>query len=142
MDEVLYERKGAGAWLCLDRPEQLNALNPGTMSQLAHHIDRARVDNEVRALVITGSGRAFCAGGDLTVARELAEMDPPCGQQFLIDFAAGRLAPRRRTDAEVGTVWVDCFPRPFGESSTAASTVNGTRSQPVCAVGKTVVTTI
>ncbi|HXA91074.1 MAG TPA: enoyl-CoA hydratase/isomerase family protein [Mycobacterium sp.] len=79
------------------------------MSQLAHHIDRARVDNEVRALVITGSGRAFCAGGDLTVARELAEMDPPCGQQFLIDFAVGRVA------------------RAAG---------------PVCAVGKTVVTTI
>jgi 1,4-dihydroxy-2-naphthoyl-CoA synthase len=53
MDEALYERKGAGAWLSLNRPEQLNALNPAMMSQLAHHIDRARADNEVRALVIT-----------------------------------------------------------------------------------------
>jgi hypothetical protein len=38
--------------------------------------------------VITGSGRAFWAGGDLTATRERAEMDPPGGQQFLIDFAA------------------------------------------------------
>jgi enoyl-CoA hydratase len=88
MDEVLYERKGAGAWLCSNRPDQLNALNPAMMSQLAHHIDRAPADNEVRALVIRGSGRAFCAGGDLTAARELAEMDPAGGQQLLIDFAA------------------------------------------------------
>ena len=62
MDEVLNERKGAGAWLCLDRPEQLNAFNPATMSQLPYHIDRARVDNEVRALVITGGDSPHPSG--------------------------------------------------------------------------------
>jgi hypothetical protein len=109
MHEVLYERKGAGAGLCLNRPEQLNALNPAMMSQLAHRIDCAHVDNEVRALVIAGSGRAFCAGGDLTAARKLAGMDPPRGQQFLLDFAAlldslqnfpkPRVTPAHDTDA-------------------------------------------
>jgi enoyl-CoA hydratase/carnithine racemase len=54
MDQVLDKHKGAGAWLCLNRPEQLNALNSAMMSQLAHHIDRVRADHEVRALVITG----------------------------------------------------------------------------------------
>jgi enoyl-CoA hydratase len=88
MDEVLYERRGAGGWLRLNRPEEMNSLTPAMISRLAQHIDSARVDSEVRALVITGSGRAFCAGGDLKAVRELAEMDPPRGQQFLIDFAA------------------------------------------------------
>ena len=59
--------------------------------------------------MIAGSGRAFCAGGDLTAARKLAEMDPPRGQQFLLDFAAlldslqnfpkPRVTPAHDTDA-------------------------------------------
>jgi enoyl-CoA hydratase len=72
MDEVLYERRGLGGWLRLNRPEEMNSLTPAMISRLAEHIDRARVDKEVRALVITGSGRAFCAGGDLKAVRQLA----------------------------------------------------------------------
>jgi enoyl-CoA hydratase len=88
MDEVLCERRGAGAWLRLNRPESMNTITPAMTGALADHLDRVRVDTEIRALVITGSGRAFCAGGDLTAARALAEMEPPGGQQFLADFGA------------------------------------------------------
>jgi enoyl-CoA hydratase len=88
MDEVICERRGAGGWLRLNRPESMNTITPAMVGALAAYIDGVRVDDEVRALVITGSGRAFCAGGDLRAARELAEMNPPGGQQFLIDFAA------------------------------------------------------
>jgi enoyl-CoA hydratase/carnithine racemase len=45
MDDVRYNAK-APALDLLNRPEQLNALNPAMMSQLAHHIDRARADNK------------------------------------------------------------------------------------------------
>jgi enoyl-CoA hydratase len=88
MDEVLCERRGAGAWLRLNRPESMNTITPAMTGALADHLDRVRDDTEVRALVITGIGRAFCAGGDLTAARALTEMEPPGGQQFLADFGA------------------------------------------------------
>lgn len=65
MTEVLYERRGAAAWLTLNRPQAMNALSPGLMTQLAACLERARADAAVRAVVLTGAGRAFCAGADL-----------------------------------------------------------------------------
>lgn len=64
---VLVQRKTTGhvAVLTMDRPEALNALNGALMDQLASAIDAAATDDEVRAVVLTGSDRAFCAGADV-----------------------------------------------------------------------------
>lgn len=51
--------------LTLNRPEQLNAFTVQMMSELVHAFERASEDNDVRAIVVTGEGRAFCAGMDL-----------------------------------------------------------------------------
>lgn len=53
--------------LTLNRPEQLNAFTVEMAEELVHAFDRASADNEVRTIVVTGSGRAFCAGMDLSV---------------------------------------------------------------------------
>ncbi|MBL8340747.1 MAG: crotonase/enoyl-CoA hydratase family protein [Rubrivivax sp.] len=50
----------------LDRPEQLNTFNLAMMNDLIAVFDRADADDEVRAVVVTGAGRAFCAGADLS----------------------------------------------------------------------------
>lgn len=65
-DAVRYqETKGIG-WITLNRPEALNALNKDVLHQLASILDRARTDDAVRAVIITGAGeRAFCAGADI-----------------------------------------------------------------------------
>jgi enoyl-CoA hydratase len=86
MDEVLYERRDAAGWLCLNRPDSLNSLNPAMVGALGQCIEHARVDDDVRVLVITGSGRAFCAGSDLRAVRELSEGDPAGRHRFLLDF--------------------------------------------------------
>jgi enoyl-CoA hydratase len=65
MTPLLYERKGPAAWLTLNRPEKLNALNAETVAELAAALARARVDEEVKVVVLTGAGRAFSAGYDL-----------------------------------------------------------------------------
>ncbi|MBV8950637.1 MAG: enoyl-CoA hydratase/isomerase family protein [Actinobacteria bacterium] len=66
MDEVRYERTGPVARLTIDRPERRNAMSFTTMRELIEAIGAARVDDEVRVLVLTGAGdRAFCAGADL-----------------------------------------------------------------------------
>jgi crotonobetainyl-CoA hydratase len=62
---VLYQRDGHVALLTLNRPEALNAVNAALADELGGHLERAVADDEVRAIVVTGAGRAFCAGADL-----------------------------------------------------------------------------
>jgi enoyl-CoA hydratase/carnithine racemase len=52
--------------LTLDRPDKLNAFTPRMMRELIDAFDRADADDAVRAVIVTGAGRAFCAGADLS----------------------------------------------------------------------------
>jgi enoyl-CoA hydratase/carnithine racemase len=62
----------------LNRPHRLNALDLATLTELDRTIGRARADNSVRAVVITGAGRAFCAGADVKEwAAEGGDSDAP-----------------------------------------------------------------
>lgn len=53
------------AWIRLNRPSTLNAMSRQLLGELAQRLEAARLDDEVRVLVLTGSGRAFSAGGDI-----------------------------------------------------------------------------
>jgi enoyl-CoA hydratase len=65
-DLLTVERDPAGyAVLTLNRPEAMNALSRGLMTALADAVDALAADASVRVLVLTGAGRAFCAGLDL-----------------------------------------------------------------------------
>ncbi|HSZ41256.1 MAG TPA: enoyl-CoA hydratase/isomerase family protein [Trebonia sp.] len=56
---------GHVAIVTLDRPAKLNALTAGMTAQLAAHVAAVNADDSVRAVVLTGTGRAFCAGSDI-----------------------------------------------------------------------------
>ena len=62
---VLYETRGAVALVTLNRPQSLNSFTRAMHGQLWAALDRIEADRSVRALVITGAGRGFCAGADL-----------------------------------------------------------------------------
>ena len=62
---VELEARGPLAWLTLDRPEALNALNTALTAALEEALDRVQGLVDVRVLVISGRGRAFCAGNDI-----------------------------------------------------------------------------
>src|SRR5690606_6325493 len=65
--EVLrYEVDECVLTLTLSRPEKLNAMNAQMGKELVEAFDAADADDNVRAIVITGEGRAFCAGADLS----------------------------------------------------------------------------
>ena len=64
--EILYEAKDAVATLTLNRPDKRNPLGPTTLGELLHAIERAKADPEVRVIVLTGAGKVFSAGGDLS----------------------------------------------------------------------------
>ena len=63
---VLYETRGAVALVTLNRPQALNSFTRQMHSDLWSALDRAEADSKIRALVITGAGRGFCAGADLS----------------------------------------------------------------------------
>jgi 2-(1,2-epoxy-1,2-dihydrophenyl)acetyl-CoA isomerase len=69
-DVVLERREGAAVTLTLNRPEKLNAMNGALCAALREGLRRAAADEGVRCVVLTGAGRAFCAGGDIAMLRE------------------------------------------------------------------------
>lgn len=65
-EPVLYELRDSGvAVLTLNRPERMNAWGGGLAAAFYRCIDRAEADPDVRVIVLTGNGRAFCAGADM-----------------------------------------------------------------------------
>jgi 2-(1,2-epoxy-1,2-dihydrophenyl)acetyl-CoA isomerase len=71
MSELIeIKQQDAIAEVALNRPEAYNAFNFKMVSQLANHLTTLASENNIRAVVITGNGKAFCAGGDLKWALE------------------------------------------------------------------------
>ncbi|MSP50532.1 MAG: 2-(1,2-epoxy-1,2-dihydrophenyl)acetyl-CoA isomerase [Alphaproteobacteria bacterium] len=69
---VLYQAEAGVATLTLNRPESLNALTGAMHGELRAALARAAGDPEVRCLVLTGAGRGFCSGADLTDSSVIA----------------------------------------------------------------------
>jgi enoyl-CoA hydratase/carnithine racemase len=63
--EIRYEVADHVLTITLDRPDRLNAFTPTMGRELIEAFDRADADDEVRAIIVTGEGRGFCAGADL-----------------------------------------------------------------------------
>src|SRR5580658_3543813 len=73
---VLTSVRDGVAWITLNRPARLNALNRSLMFSLVAELEAVMADPRVRVLVITGAGRAFCAGGDVHNLHEVTGEGP------------------------------------------------------------------
>ena len=73
---VLTSVRDGVAWITLNRPARLNALNRSLMFSLLAELEALMADTDVRVLVITGAGRAFCAGGDVHNLDEVTGQGP------------------------------------------------------------------
>src|SRR5947199_9829287 len=65
-EQILHEVVDGVLTITLHRPEKLNAFTPTMMRELIDAFDRADADDAVRVVIVTGAGRAFCAGADLS----------------------------------------------------------------------------
>src|ERR1700752_4010334 len=88
LENVLYEKKGAIAYITLNRPKVLNALNQRTWQDLRAAFEDARDDADVRGVILTGAGdKAFIAGADISelaqVSAVQAERSSTYGQEVL-----------------------------------------------------------
>lgn len=70
-DDVLTEREGRVATVTLNRPAVLNAMTPAMHAEYCRVLADLDADPEVRAIVVTGAGRGFCAGADLMTGADL-----------------------------------------------------------------------
>ncbi|MCK9904939.1 enoyl-CoA hydratase-related protein [Frankia sp. Cpl3] len=70
---ALYEVRESVAVITLNRPGALNAVNADLSTAVGEGLEQAASDPDVRVVVVTGAGRAFCAGADL---KELAQQRP------------------------------------------------------------------
>ncbi len=80
-DTVLFETRGAVAVITLNRPESLNAMNPEMLDTMFRAGQSAAEDPAIRAVVVTGAGRAFSAGGDV---KGMAERNSSGGEGSVV----------------------------------------------------------
>lgn len=66
-DDVLYSVRNGVASITFNRPEKMNALTPQMLADVFHYVQQGAADDAVRVMVLSGAGRAFCAGLDLKV---------------------------------------------------------------------------
>ena len=98
--QITYEVDGPAAIIMLNRPEQLNPIDSAMLAALDARLDEIAGDPSVRAVLVTGAGRAFSAGGDLKGYRTL-QRDPVAFPRFVSELH--RIFGRLRT-APVPTV--------------------------------------
>jgi enoyl-CoA hydratase/carnithine racemase len=77
--DILYDVDNFVATITLNRPDKLNAWTSEMDADVRHAIDKAAVENAVRAIVLTGAGRGFCAGADMSRLSKISTGQRPSG---------------------------------------------------------------
>ena len=81
-EDLLLEKKDMVATITLNAPDKLNAHTMAMMRNLSLAVDEVAKDDDIRAVIITGAGRAFCAGADIK-SPELASGDAVLHMKFV-----------------------------------------------------------
>jgi enoyl-CoA hydratase/carnithine racemase len=90
-ETLCYDVEGGVATITLARPDKLNAFTVRMMDEMLDALDRVDADDAVRALIVTGEGRAFCAGADLSAGADAFVFegdDPIVGPDGRLNYAA------------------------------------------------------
>ena len=102
-DILLSHRENGVLWLTLNRPERKNSISPELREELLQAFDEAGADDDVRCVVLTGAGDAFCSGVDL--GRSKVTGDASRGDQKKPDLRAIREAMKRGMQRVVRAIW-------------------------------------
>jgi enoyl-CoA hydratase/carnithine racemase len=104
-EAILYETDGPLLTITLNRPEKLNAYTAQMGVELADAVHRASADDAIRAVILTGAGRGFCAGADISAGAGSFDMEAGEGAR---NFGAGAAAGNRRGGAHFVGALFNC----------------------------------
>jgi enoyl-CoA hydratase/carnithine racemase len=97
-EQITYQVTDRILTITLNRPDRMNACNAQTYEELIAAFDRADADDEVKAIIVTGAGKAFCAGADLQRGPETwgarSELTDMSKQERYIGNGGGRIVRR------------------------------------------------
>ena len=100
-DDILYEIEDGIATITLNRPQVMNALSPNLEAEIHRAFDEADADRDVRVIILTGSGAAFCSGYDQGPTETGRTRTDPTGQTI-----AQYIESWQRSDGETAGNWV------------------------------------
>ncbi len=98
--DILYEIEDGIATVTLNRPQVMNALSPNLEGEMHRAFDEADADRDVRVIILTGAGAAFCAGYDQGPAESGRKKTDPTGRS-IADF----IESWQRNDGEIAVKW-------------------------------------
>ena len=74
-EQIIYDVADGVATITMNRPDKLNAFTGTMMAEMIHAFDQVDADDDVRVVIVTGAGRAFCAGADLSAGAKTFDYD-------------------------------------------------------------------
>src|SRR3984957_20857662 len=92
-DQITYEAANLVATITLNRPDKLNAWTQKMEEEIGAAVRAAAADEQVRVIILTGAGKGFCAGADMSLLSEISQESAPRAGQFLVDMEMGDDVP-------------------------------------------------
>jgi enoyl-CoA hydratase/carnithine racemase len=111
-EQILYEVGGGIATLTLNRPDKLNAWTMQMGQEVHHALTAASRDDAVRVIVLTGAGRGFCAGADVSALSGIAAKPEDTTRRMQQAQGCPYAAPGTRPDFEHRFAYIASIPRP------------------------------
>lgn len=108
--QVTYEARDLVATITLNRPDKLNAWTQKMEEEITAAIRAASADDQVRVIILTGAGKGFCAGADMSLLSEISREPAPQAGRFLVD--AG-VEGDVRADFRKKHAWLLSVPKPI-----------------------------
>lgn len=111
-EAILYDVADGIATVTLNRPDKLNAWTRAMQAEVQHAMHRAAADDAVRAIVLTGAGRGFCAGADMGLLSDIQEKG---AERVSAEPAASAVPPQGSTLPDFGKTysWFPSIPKPI-----------------------------
>jgi len=111
-EQILYDVSGGIATLTLNRPEKLNAWTAQMGQEVHHALTAASQDDGVRVIILTGAGRGFCAGADVSALSGIVASPDDTTRRMQAAQAGPYAAPGTRPDFEHRFAYIASIPRP------------------------------
>jgi enoyl-CoA hydratase/carnithine racemase len=108
-EQIIYEVANQVATITLNRPDKLNAWTQKMDQEVTEAIRTASSDDQVRVIILTGAGKGFCAGADMSLLSAISQ-EPSPRAEFLIDV---KVEGDVRADFQRKHAWLLTVPKPI-----------------------------